>query len=222
MIFSLNGILIAKRGLQIIVDVSGVGYGLLAPMSTMLKLPEIGSKIFLHTYLLVREDLQTLYGFLEEREKFLFCELIKISGLGGKIALAILSHLTPEKFLQVVYTKDLATLNNVPGIGNKIAQRLMVEMQNNLQNKRFKELFQIHSPQNLKNSDPGLIPPTTCTATIYNQIATDVQDALISLGYKPKQANLVINNILNQGNFDGSSEQLLKAALKNLSKVYYD
>lgn len=216
MIFSLNGILIAKRGLQIVVDVSGVGYGLLAPMSTMLKLPEIGSKIFLHTYLLVREDLQTLYGFIEEREKILFCELIKISGLGGKIALAILSHLTPEKFLQVVYAKDLATLNNVPGIGNKIAQRLMVEMQNNLQNKRFKELFQINSLESLENTDDS------CTAAIPNQIATDVQDALISLGYKPKQANLVINNILNQGNFNGSSEQLLKSALKHLSKVYYD
>ena len=216
MIYQLKGIIISKIGLLVTIDVAGVGYGVFAPMSTVLKLPEVGKEVLLHTHLIVREDAHLLYGFLDEREKFLFCELIKISGFGPKAALAILSHLSIEQFVQNINLKDITKLVNIPGIGEKTAQRLIVEMQNKINNKKFIELLELNNLNTIKSD--------IINQNIIQNTINDAEEALISLGYKSKEAMLsikaVINNKNNSDNNSISSEQLIKLALKNLSKAY--
>ena len=216
MIFQLKGFLIAKSGLLITVDVAGIGYGVFAPMSTLSKLPAIGEQVLLYTHLIVREDAHILYGFLEQQEKFLFCELIKISGFGPKLALSILSHLSVDKFLDIIMLKNISELTNIPGIGHKIAQRLMIEMENNINSKKFNDLLALNN--SISNVDNQKI--------IADNIINDVQEALISLGYKQKEAIIAIKAAINNKDNNkikvDSSEQLLRVALKNLSKVYYD
>ncbi len=216
MIYQLKGRIISKNGLLIILDVGGIGYGVLAPMSTMLKLASVGHEVLLHTHLVVREDAHLLYGFLDEREKFLFCELIKISGFGPKLGLAILSHLSIEQFLQSIMLQDISKLVGIPGVGQKTAQRLMVEMQNKVNSKKFINIFK---DINEFNNDQTLI--------IEQDVINDAEEALISLGYKQKEAMLSIKAIINdyknnnkQVNTSISSEQLIKLALKSLSKAY--
>ena len=216
MIYQLKGRIISKNGLLIILDVGGIGYGVLAPMSTMLKLASVGHEVLLHTHLVVREDAHLLYGFLDEREKFLFCELIKISGFGPKLGLAILSHLSIEQFLQSIMLQDISKLVGIPGVGQKTAQRLMVEMQNKVNSKKFINIFK---NINEFNNDQTLI--------IEQDVINDAEEALISLGYKQKEAMLSIKAIINdyknnnkQVNTSISSEQLIKLALKSLSKAY--
>ena len=216
MIYQLKGRIISKNGLLIILDVGGIGYGVLAPMSTMLKLDSVGHEVLLHTHLVVREDAHLLYGFLDEREKFLFCELIKISGFGPKLGLAILSHLSIEQFLQSIMLQDISKLVGIPGVGQKTAQRLMVEMQNKINSKKFINIFK---DINEFNNDQTLL--------IEQDVINDAEEALISLGYKQKEAMLSIKAIINdyknnnkQVNTSISSEQLIKLALKSLSKAY--
>ena len=217
MIHYLKGRLITKNGLLVTIDVAGIGYGVSAPMSTILKLPAIGSEVLLHTHLIVREDAHLLYGFLEEREKFLFCELIKISGFGPKLALAILSHLNVEQFLQSITLQDFSKLVNIPGVGQKTANRLMVEMQNKINNKKFIEL--------LATSDASITNESAELVIIDQNISNDAEEALVSLGYKPKEAMLAIKAAINyhknnETTSSISSGQLIKLALKNLSKAY--
>ena len=225
MIFTLRGKLITKNGLLIIIDVAGIGYGVWVSMNSLLSLPEIGYEVLLHTHQIIREDLHILYGFLQEKEKFLFCELIKISGLGGKLALAILSHLTVKQFIEVVALKDLSKLTNIPGVGKKIAERLMIEMQNNFQHKKFKELF------NIDNFNNTVTPNSNNQPIINYNVINDVQEALISLGYKAKDAINTIKSIIDANNKDKFldldlnnknkiTEELLKKALKKLSPTY--
>jgi len=169
----------------------------------------------LHTHLVVREDAHLLYGFLDEREKFLFCELIKISGFGPKLGLAILSHLSIEQFYQSITLQDTSRLVDIPGVGQKTAQRLMVEMQNKINSKKFISI--INGVNNTINDQVGLI--------INQNITNDAEEALVSLGYKQKEAMLAIKAAINdyknnKVNTSISSEQLIKSALKNLSKAY--
>ena len=217
MIYQLKGRIISKNGLLIILDVGGIGYGVLAPMSTMLKLASVGHEVLLHTHLVVREDAHLLYGFLDEREKFLFCELIKISGFGPKLGLAILSHLSIEQFLQSIMLQDISKLVGIPGVGQKTAQRLMVEMQNKINSKKFINI--INGINDAMHDQSGLI--------IDQNIIDDAEEALISLGYKQKEAMLALKAVINdyknnnkQVNTSISSEQLIKLALKSLSKAY--
>ena len=216
MIYQLKGRIVSKNGLLIIMDIGGIGYGVFAPMSTMLKLPVVGQEVLLHAHLVVREDAHVLYGFLDEREKFLFCELIKISGFGPKLALAILSHLSIEQFLQNIMLQDISKLVGIPGVGQKTAQRLMVEMQNKINSKKFINI--INGINDAMHDQSGLI--------IDQNIIDDAEEALISLGYKQKEAMLAIKAVINdyknnkQASTSISSEQLIKSALKNLSKAY--
>lgn len=221
MIYQLNGTIIAKNGLLILIDVLGVGYGVLAPMSTVLKLPEVGCKVILHTHLIIREDAHALYGFLHEQEKIIFCEIIKISGFGPKLALAILSHLSIEQFIYNVTIKDISKLVSIPGVGQKTAERLLIEMQSKINNKNFLELLTHNNTNSIDNnlawSKSELIDPN---------IISDAEEALIALGYKSKDATLAINKIINNYQKDHnnsgsiSGQELIKLALKNLSKAY--
>lgn len=221
MIYQLKGKIVSKSGLLVIIDVAGICYGVFSPMSTILKLPELGAEVVLHTHLIIREDAHSLYGFLEEQEKLLFCELIKISGFGPKLALAILSHLSIEQFVYSITIKDITKLVSIPGVGQKTAERLMVEMQNKINNKKFLELLKTNKSNSINNDCTGSV-----NSLINTNIINDAEEALVSLGYKSKEAMIVINKIINNYQQDSlqiahiSSEQLIKLALKNLSKAY--
>ena len=217
MIWQITGKLIAKNGLLIIVDVQGVGYGLYAPAGTLLKLPEVGNQVSLYTHLVVREDAQVLYGFYTESERFLFTELIKISGVGPKLSLSILSHLSIEQLLQSIQLQELSQLTSIPGVGKKMAQRLMVEMQNNINSKKFIEFFELRREANVLSE----------TDNLSGHIINDAQEALVSLGDNQKEAVLAVRSVM-QGLQDSakqttlSSEMILKSCLKFLSKAYHD
>jgi len=165
MIGHLAGTLTVKRPPWLTIDIDGVGYELEAPMSTFYALPAIGEKVRLITHLLVREDAQLLYGFMSDDERELFRRLLKISGIGARIALGVLSSSTVDGFYDCVRHKDLASLTKVPGIGRKTAERLLVEMGDRL-------------PDNFKAGTNGAAPAGA---------ESEAQHALVALGYKPAE-----------------------------------
>ncbi len=136
MISRLHGLLIEKQPPQLVIDVQGVGYEIFAPMSTFYNLPEINNEISLLTHLSVREDAHVLYGFLNESERGLFRDLIRVSGIGPKLALSILSSMELPTFVQCIHNNDLKKLIRIPGVGKKMAERLVVEMRDRLSNLR--------------------------------------------------------------------------------------
>jgi holliday junction DNA helicase RuvA len=166
MIGYLKGTLVKKRPPWLTLDVGGVGYDLEAPMSTFYSLPDIGAPLTLVTHLAVREDAHLLYAFATESERSLFRNLLKVSNIGPRIALAILSSLTVEGFYDCVRAKDLVTLTRVPGVGRKTAERLLVEMADRLP-----------EPVAAAAARAGN-PPTA---------EVEAQGALIALGYKPTE-----------------------------------
>ncbi len=194
MIGYLKGTLVEKHPPRLIVDVNGVGYEVDAPMSTFYVLPATGSQITIHTHLHVREDAQQLYGFASKTERTLFRDLIRISGVGAKLALSVLSGISAEDFVATVQTGDIATLTRLPGIGKKTAERLVIEMRD-----RFgdSELLPGNGGININASqDP----------------AQEAFSALTALGYKPAEATRLIKSV----NDDGlSSEELIRKSLQN-------
>src|SRR5215475_11163239 len=132
MIGSLRGRIVSKSPPQLTVEVGGLGYELEAPMSTFFQLPAVGADVSLLTHLVVREDAHVLYGFGSEEERRLFRSLIKVSGVGPKIALALLSGISVAAFAQCVQNQDVSTLTRIPGVGRKTAERLIVEMRDRL------------------------------------------------------------------------------------------
>ena len=199
MIGRLSGILLEKQPPHILLDVNGVGYEVDAPMSTFYRLPAIGDKVTLHTHLVVREDAQLLYAFAEKRDRALFRELIKLNGVGPKLALALMSGLEVEELIGAVQAQDTSALTRVPGVGKKTAERLLVELKD-----RFKAWEDI----------PGAaVPLVTGTAPIAVSGTADAVSALIALGYKPQEASRAVANIKEDGL---SSEELIRRALKGM------
>lgn len=192
MIGSLRGRLAHKQPPRIILECGGVGYEIETPMSTFLELPATGSEIFLHTHLVVREDAQTLYGFATEAEKALFRTLLKVSGVGAKMGLAILSGMTVSDFQRCVEHEDSAMLVKIPGIGRKTAERLIIEMRDRI-DITAAELAVGKSAAT--RSDPK----------------NEAFDALISLGYRPNEINRLLGklDIANK-----SSEDIIRLALR--------
>jgi Holliday junction DNA helicase RuvA len=166
MIGYLKGTLIKKRPPWLTLDVGGVGYDLEAPMSTFYSLPDVGAPLTLVTHLAVREDAQLLYAFSTEAERSLFRGLLKVSGIGARTALGILSSLTVEGFYDCVRAKDLVTLTKVPGIGKKTAERILIEMADRL-------------PEPVIAAGKVMSGPATAEV--------EAQGALIALGYKPAE-----------------------------------
>lgn len=199
MIGRLSGILLEKQPPHILLDVNGVGYEVDAPMSTFYRLPAVGDKVTLHTHLVVREDAQLLYAFAEKRDRALFRELIKLNGVGPKLALALMSGLEVEELIGAVQAQDTSALTRVPGVGKKTAERLLVELKD-----RFKAWEDI----------PGAaVPLVTGTAPIAVSGTADAVSALIALGYKPQEASRAVANIKEDGL---SSEELIRRALKGM------
>jgi holliday junction DNA helicase RuvA len=203
MIGRLSGKIIEKQPPQLLVDVNGLGYEVQASMATFYDLPELGQKVILHTHLVVREDAQILYGFSTLQERLFFKQLIKINGVGPKLALTILSGISSSEFVTAVQNDDLTRLVRLPGIGKKTAERLIVEMRD--------RITQWMVETDASNMDTIEKP----SGAINNQQHNPVQEAisaLISLGYKQADANKMVSG-LNKDN--QSSEQLIKSALKN-------
>ena len=170
MIGFLKGVLASKQPPQLTVEVAGVGYELEAPMSTFYSLPDAGKAVTLVTHLVVREDAHTLYGFASDAERALFRSLLKVSGIGARSALSILSGITVEGFRQCVVEKDVVTLTKIPGIGRKTAERLLVEMADRL---------------------PQHVTDTVAGAGKENE----AYGALIALGYKPAEVTRMLKSV---------------------------
>ena len=201
MIGRLHGQLLSKQPPFLLLDVNGVGYEIEAPMSTFYELPAPGQKVTLHTHLLVREDAQILYGFFAEQEKRLFRTLLKITGVGGKMALAILSTMNASEFAVCVQAEDVAAMTRIPGVGKKTAQRLIMEMKDKLDESIAAEL-------------PGAAAKGTA-ATPTETPVSEAVSALISLGYKPVEASRMVRAVESDGL---GSEEIIRAALQSLVK----
>ena len=204
MIGRLNGTLLEKQVPRILVDVNGVGYEIEAPMSTIYKLPEIGKPVILHTHFVVREDAQLLYGFYDKAERELFRVLIKVNGVGPKMALAILSGMEGAEFVRCVQDHDINRLVKLPGVGRKTAERLLVEMQDKLKD------FSQWLPQL-----PSTMPQSSGKRSIKIEIS-EAESALIALGYKPQEAAKAIAALDTDGL---RSEDIIKQALRNMVKA---
>ena len=184
---------------MLLIDVNGVGYEVEAPMSTFYQLPETGQAVVLHTHLVVREDAQLLFGFASESERRLFRTLIKVNGVGAKMALAILSGTSADEFARCVQDGDTATLVRLPGVGKKTAERLIVEMRDRL------------SDWESSLSQPMSLPGTAPQVVDGNQQTRDAISALVALGYKPPEASRMVSRVESEGM---NSEAIIRAALK--------
>lgn len=195
MIGSLRGRLVYRQAPLIVIECQGVGYEVETPMSTFLELPGVGEKLFLYTHMLVREDAQTLYGFGSESERGLFRTLLRISGVGAKMGLAILSTMGVAEFQRCVEYEDTAALVRIPGVGKKTAERLIVEMRDKIDK--------------------------TGGAADARRVAADASprseavDALMALGYKSGEVNKLIASLDTDGQ---SAEEIIRQALKQAAR----
>lgn len=192
MIGSLRGTLAGKHPPQLLVEVGGVGYEVEAPMSTFYQLPETGQQVHLLTHLVVREDAHVLFGFATEAERQLFRHLLKVVGVGARIALAILSGISVEAFARCVQAEDVASLTKIPGVGRKTAERLIVEMRDRL-----------------KQSGSALAQAMPAGATA--SPADEAFGALVALGYRAPEALRLLKLV--EGKAE-STEELIRAALQ--------
>jgi Holliday junction DNA helicase RuvA len=203
MIGSLRGMLLEKRPPLLLIDVHGVGYEVHAPMTSFYQLPAIGSEVLLHTHFVVRDDAQLLFGFVDKQTRELFRELIRVNGLGPKMALAILSALDTDELILCVQQNNLNTLVRVPGIGRKTAERLLVELRDRVDHWTGKS--DLSETQIVRTGNTSPAP----------SIRQDAESALLALGYKPQEAEKAIQNVLKEHAAD-SSEELIRLALKRM------
>ena len=200
MIGRLSGTLLEKQPPFILVDVNGVGYECQAPMNTIYNLPEINQSVILHTHLSVSENAHTLFAFYSLEERKLFRELIKVNGVGPKLALAILSAMSAVEFVQNVRQGDINSLVKIPGVGKKTAERLIIEMKDRLKDWEIKGL----PPQGSDQNSP---------ISFNNANVQEAISGLVALGYKPQSASKAISKI-NDDSLPAAS--LIRLALKNM------
>jgi Holliday junction DNA helicase RuvA len=198
MIGYLKGVLASKLPPSLVIDVQGVGYELEAPMSTFYGLPAVGEPVTLLTHLLVREDAHILYGFGTDAERRLFRSLLKVSGVGAKVALAILSGISVEGFVACVQQQDHGALVKVPGIGKKTAERLLVEMRDRIGAAAGSAVF---------------------SSASFGQVSTDPRSeafsALVSLGYKPAEVSQMLKKVPES---EQATEEIIRAVLQNMAR----
>jgi holliday junction DNA helicase RuvA len=193
MIGRLQGVLIQKQAPRLMLDVHGVGYEVEAPMTTFYALPAVGEPVTLLTHLVSREDGQFLYGFASESERALFRHLIRVNGVGPRLALAILSGMSADTFIHCVRERDSASLTRLPGIGKKTAERLIVEMSDRLGEWKH---------------DGAALP---AQIGVVASAIDDAMAALVALGYKPAEAGRMVQSVESKGL---SSEQIIRFALQ--------
>ncbi|MDA8752708.1 Holliday junction branch migration protein RuvA [Halieaceae bacterium] len=202
MIGRIRGQLVFKQPPDILVEVGGVGYEIQVPMTTLFQLPALGSEVSLVTHFVVREDAQQLFGFIDEQDRSLFRQLIRVSGVGPKLALTILSGMDSRNFARCVQAGDVASLVAMPGVGKKTAERLLVEMRDKLQD----WLSQV-------GGEGGSAPASAAGARPGDKVA-DAEGALVALGYKPAEASRMIAAVNDDS--AGDSEDLIRRALKSV------
>jgi Holliday junction DNA helicase RuvA len=200
MIGRLRGRILEKHPPFLILDVNGVGYEIEAPMSTFYQLPPGDGEIMLHTHLAIREDAHVLYGFAREADRRLFRALLKVSGVGGKMALGVLSGMTAEEFGQTVQAGDATALTRLPGVGKKTAERLIIEMRDKIEQMA---------------PGGGVSLPAAAGTTAMVSADQDAVSALIALGYKPPEASRMVSKVFEQGM---ETETVIRAALKGTVK----
>lgn len=210
MIGRLRGTLVEKNSPEILIECAGVGYEVTMPMTSIYVLPELEQQAIIYIHFVVREDAQLLYGFANKVERKLFRLLIKVNGVGPKLALAILSNMSADQFVSCVRHDDISAIVKIPGVGKKTAERLLIEMRDRLKDWQAQ---QIH----LVNND-GVIPEQLSAelsqdSTFINDNKGDAINALLSLGYKQVQADKAIKSVYNRGM---SSEALIRDALKSM------
>lgn len=199
MIGRLHGKILEKSPPEIVLDVQGVGYELLLPMTSFYNLPALGEETTLFTHLVVREDAHLLFGFAQKQDRTLFRELIKTNGVGPKLALAILSAMSVSQFATAVEQEELAKLTKIPGVGRKTAERLLVELKGKFKGIEQSELFdEPNKDRIVANHTPDP--------------SDEAIEALIALGYKASDAEKMVKKVNKIG---ASSEQLIREALKN-------
>ncbi len=194
MIGFLRGTLIAKRPPALTLDVAGVGYELEAPMSTFYRLPDVGEALTLMTHMVVREDAHLLYGFFTEAERALFRNLLKISNVGARIGLGVLSGMSVEGFYRCIREKDLASLVKLPGVGKKTAERLLVEMADRL---------------------PEAVEAPFAAVPAKSAAEGEAHGALLALGYKPTE----ITKMLRDLDVRLSTEEMIREALRRVHRT---
>ena len=195
MIGFVRGILAQKSPPFLLVAVHGVGYEIEAPLSTCIKLPPIGEEVHLRTHFVAREDQQTLYGFLTEDERQLFRDLLKVTGVGAKLSLSILSGISVEGFIRCVREEDKAALVHLPGVGRKTAERLVMDMRDRV------ERHLDSSPESLQRQGADGAGAST-----------EAYNALTALGYKPTEARRMLEPALSEGQ---TTEEILQIALRS-------
>jgi Holliday junction DNA helicase RuvA len=195
MIGRVRGVVLEKRPPLVVIDVNGLGYEIEAPMSTFYDLPALGEMVTLFTHFAVKEDAHSLYGFSSERERTLFRSLIKVSGVGPRMALTVLSGIRAEDFIRCVEHQDAGTLTRLPGIGKKTAERLLMEMRD-----RIQDLF----------AAPVLRGAPAALAAAGDP-QSDAVSALIALGYKPAEASRLVQDLGEQAK---TTEQIIRLALQ--------
>ena len=204
MIGRIRGILIEKQPTDIQVEVAGIAYEVQVPMSTLFKLPEVGDAVTLHTHFVVREDAQQLFGFIELKDKTLFRTLIKVNGVGPKMALGILSSVDSDALVGLVLSNDIAALVAMPGIGKKTAERLVIELRDKI--KDWETAGGSAAVTGAKASSPNAA-----------SAAREAETALVSLGYKLPQAARAIAAVQKDRPEIVSSEELIRFALKSMA-----
>ncbi len=199
MIGRLVGVLVEKMSPVILVDVNGVGYEVEVPLSTLTRLPAPGVEVVLHTHFVVRDDAQLLYGFYDKLERQVFRSLIKVNGVGPKLALVLLSGMDVAEFVACIQHNDVQSLVRLPGVGRKTAERLIIEMRDRLDEWGV--------------SGEGEDAVTLSATANARAVLRDAETALISLGYKPQEAARVISSIKDE---ELDLEGLIKEALKRM------
>ena len=200
MIAFLSGKLISKQANTVIVDVGGVGYEVMIPLSTFYELGEIGADVQLRIYTSVREDAIQLFGFRTTRERELYLKLISVQGIGPKSGIAMLSGMSGDEIISAIRTDDLARLVSIPGIGKKTAERLVIELRD-----KVRELSDGSSPRTSASQLP--------TETVFD----DALSALVNLGYQKNAAEKALQQAVKDG-AEMSVQKLLRAALQTLAK----
>ena len=197
MIVKLAGKLLDKQAPCALIDVNGVGYEINVSLMTFVDLPSLGSDVEMHTHLVVREDSHTLYGFLTVHERSLFKALIKVNGVGPKMALGMLSGMTVDEFARAILNRDVSSLVKLPGVGKKTAERLVIEMKDAI-------------------DGVGLSGATENTIT-KSDIRLEAESGLLSLGYKAQDITKILNNLDYKN--ASSSEDIIKMALQSIAKL---
>jgi len=206
----LRGTLVEKFSPEILIECAGVGYEVTMPMTSIYALPELEQQAIIYIHFVVREDAQLLYGFTNKVERKLFRLLIKVNGVGPKLALAILSSMSADQFVSCVKHDDISAIVKIPGVGKKTAERLLIEMRDRLKDWQAQQVELV--------SHDGVIPEQLTAelnqeTNFINDNKGDAINALLSLGYKQVQADKAVKSVYNR---DMSSEDIIRDALKSM------